>query len=216
VQVSSIMPQKRNPVALEHARALASRALAETSAVAHIVHNTPWGDIVDTEDDLQPLVLTGFRNAVRATGLVSAVCAHMEFDVERMRDRAGDGWVTVTELADALVRERGLPFTRAHAIVTGFVGRAVSRGPDASRVLNDVARELGEEAGFTEADLDRYLSPEHFVAVRRTHGGPAPEVVEAAIDEARSCLETDAAWAQTTRTALADADAARAHAVDVL
>src|SRR5690606_17957010 len=54
VQTSSIMPQKRNPVALEHARALASKALGQMLAIVQAVHNTPFGDIVDTEDDLQP------------------------------------------------------------------------------------------------------------------------------------------------------------------
>src|SRR4051812_175376 len=56
VQGSSIMPQKRNPVALEHTRAIASKAVGQASAVILSVHNTPFGDIVDTEDDLQPLV----------------------------------------------------------------------------------------------------------------------------------------------------------------
>ena len=59
VQPSSIMPQKRNPVSVEHARSLASRALGEALGVMVAVHNTPFGDIVDTEDDLQPLVFLG-------------------------------------------------------------------------------------------------------------------------------------------------------------
>src|SRR6185295_2700875 len=66
VQTSSIMPQKRNPVALEHARAIASKALGQTGAILLSVHNTPFGDIVDTEDDLQPLVFSMFRDATRA------------------------------------------------------------------------------------------------------------------------------------------------------
>ena len=41
VQCSSIMPQKRNPVALEHARAIASKALGQTQAIVTAVHNTP-------------------------------------------------------------------------------------------------------------------------------------------------------------------------------
>ena len=56
MQGSSIMPQKRNPVALEHARAIASKALGQATGIVLAVHNTPFGDIVDTEDDLQPLV----------------------------------------------------------------------------------------------------------------------------------------------------------------
>ena len=66
VQSSSIMPQKRNPVALEHARVLSSRALGEAQAVLTCAHNTPFGDINDSEDDLQPLVFTMFTDAVRA------------------------------------------------------------------------------------------------------------------------------------------------------
>jgi argininosuccinate lyase len=60
VQCSSIMPQKRNPVAFEHARAIGSKALGQSQAIVTSVHNTPFGDIVDTEDDLQPLVFSMF------------------------------------------------------------------------------------------------------------------------------------------------------------
>src|SRR4030095_10897395 len=52
VQCSSIMPQKRNPVALEHARAIGSKAVGQAAAIMLAAHNTPFGDIVDTEDDL--------------------------------------------------------------------------------------------------------------------------------------------------------------------
>jgi Argininosuccinate lyase len=68
VQGSSIMPQKRNPVALEHARAIGSKALGQAQAIVLTAHNTPFGDIVDTEDDLQPLVFAMFRDATRAVG----------------------------------------------------------------------------------------------------------------------------------------------------
>src|SRR5580704_16905009 len=69
VQSSSIMPQKRNPVALEHVRVLASRALGEAQAVLTCAHNTPFGDVNDSEDDLQPLVFTMFADAVRSLKL---------------------------------------------------------------------------------------------------------------------------------------------------
>ena len=75
VQCSSIMPQKRNPVALEHARAIASKALGQTQAIVTAVHNTPFGDIVDTEDDLQPLVFSTFGDASRGFGWWQRRCA---------------------------------------------------------------------------------------------------------------------------------------------
>src|SRR3954464_7340177 len=91
VQTSSIMPQKRNPVALEHARAISSKALGQASAITLAVHNTPFGDIVDTEDDPQPLVAAMFRDALRAVTLVAAAMASAEFDVARLRARAAEG-----------------------------------------------------------------------------------------------------------------------------
>ena len=121
VQSSSIMPQKRNPVAIEHARAIGSKALGQAQAVLTSVHNTPFGDIVDTEDDLQPLVFSMFRDATRAVKLVAAAMATAEFDAERLEARAADGWTTLTELADTLVRDHGLPFRTAHAITARLI-----------------------------------------------------------------------------------------------
>ncbi len=85
VQGSSIMPQKRNPVALEHARAIASKGLGQAQAIVLAVHNTPYGDIVDTEDDLQPLVFSMFRDSTRAMNLAAAAMATAEFDAARAR-----------------------------------------------------------------------------------------------------------------------------------
>src|SRR5204863_10099787 len=97
VQGSSIMPQKRNPVALEHARAIGSKAAGQAAGLMIAVHNTPFGDIVDTEDDLQPLVAQMFKDAARAVSLVAAAMADATFDVEKLAERAGRNWITITE-----------------------------------------------------------------------------------------------------------------------
>src|SRR5439155_2751354 len=91
VQTSSIMPQKRNPVAIEHARAIGSKALGQTQAIVTSIHNTPFGDIVDTEDDLQPLVFSMFRDATRAVKLVAAAIATAKFDSARLESKAAHG-----------------------------------------------------------------------------------------------------------------------------
>ena len=120
VQGSSIMPQKRNPVALEHARSIASKALGEAVAVVTVVHNTPFGDIVDTEDDLQPLIASMFRDATRAVALLAAVIRGADLDVERMKVRAEEGGTTLTEVADRLVRDQDMPFSKAHALAASM------------------------------------------------------------------------------------------------
>jgi argininosuccinate lyase len=196
VQCSSIMPQKRNPVALEHARAISSKGLAQASAILVCVHNTPFGDIVDTEDDLQPLVFSMFRDAIRAVRLVAAAMRDAQFDRAKLAERAGQGWITVTELADTLTRDRGVAFKTSHAIAARFVAACSLRpGELQSAILRDVSADvLGAPIEYTEEEVARILSPRHFVAVRTTHGGPAPSVTAKAIEVSRAVLAADQEW----------------------
>ena len=214
VQISSIMPQKRNPVALEHARAILSRALGQLQAIPLVVHNTPFGDIVDTEDDLQPLLARACRDAAHGIRLVAVALARARFDVDRMRARAEGAWVSMTELADTLVRDDGVPFAIAHRIAARLV--ADGQAPTGA-LVEAAARTLGY-AGIrmSDADLSRILSADHFVRVRRTTGGPAPDVTRAAIEASRTTLDADTQVVDRLRRALDDASRRRRAAVDAI
>jgi argininosuccinate lyase len=208
VQSSSIMPQKRNPVALEHARAIGSKALGQAQAIVTTVHNTPFGDIVDTEDDLQPLVFSMFRDATRTVKLVAAAMRTAEFDPMRLEARAAEGWTTLTELADTLVRDHGVPFKTAHAIAARLIA-ARQRDPKTplAALLADASADLlGAPLQYSDAALMRILSPRHFVDVRRTFGGPAPEETARASAVARARLDEDQAWWTSTTDALTAAE----------
>jgi argininosuccinate lyase len=208
VQCSSIMPQKRNPVALEHARAIGSKALGQALAVITAVHNTPFGDIVDTEDDLQPLVFSMFRDATRTVKLVAAAMTSAEFDAPRLEASAADGWTTLTELADTLVRDHGLPFRTAHAIASRLIS-ARSREPQRpiSELLADASGDLlGTPLRLSERELTRILSPRYFVEIRRTLGGPAPEETLRAATASAHVLASDRAWWDNATAALSNAE----------
>ena len=208
VQCSSIMPQKRNPVAIEHARAIGSKALGEAQAIVTAVHNTPFGDIVDTEDDLQPLVFAMFRDATRALRLVAAAMTTAEFDAARLGAHAAEGWTTLTELADTLVREHGLPFRTAHGIAARLM-RERDKDPSVSLswTLAKVSADfLGTPLTYDESTLADILSARHFVEVRRTYGGPAPEETARAIETSRGELDTDEQWQTDAMAALSEAE----------
>lgn len=217
VQGSSIMPQKRNPVALEHARALASKGFAQMHSIAMAVHNTPFGDIVDTEDDLQPLTASAFKDATRAVRLVAAAMRDADFDVALMRERATRHGVSITELADTLARDHGVPFKYGHAIAARIVAalQAPSTGAvPVSELLRAASRDiLGREIAIDEASLTKLLSPEHFVAVRKTLGGPAPDVTKAALAASRSLLAADRAASDALRAKIRASEARRAEAL---
>ena len=208
VQSSSIMPQKRNPVAIEHARGIGSKALGQAQAIFIAVHNTPFGDIVDTEDDLQPLVFAMFRDATRAVKLVAAAMATAEFDAERLEARAADGWTTLTELADTLVRDNGVAFKVAHQIAANLIA-ARRRNPAArlSTMVADASRELlGSPIEYSEEALTAILSAKRFVEVRATLGGPAPEQTAAALSASQRTLEEDNSWYSRATQALTAAE----------
>ncbi|MBM3819697.1 MAG: argininosuccinate lyase [Acidimicrobiia bacterium] len=208
VQSSSIMPQKRNPVALEHARAIGSKALGQATAILLSVHNTPFGDIVDTEDDLQPLVASMFRDTLRAVTLVDAAMRGAEFNVERLASRAEEGGTTLTELADHLVREHDLAFRTAHQIAARLQAGRRER-PDAplGEMLASVSRDvLGTPLACTDAQIAKIMSARHFVEVRRTPGGPAPEETARASAASREALARDRRWLADTGERLTAAD----------
>jgi argininosuccinate lyase len=218
VQVSSIMPQKRNPVALEHARSIGSKALGQAMAVMLSVHNTPFGDIVDTEDDLQPLVHQAFRDAIRAVSLVAASLKTATFDAAEMSRRAAEGFITVTELADTLTRERDLPFAQSHAIAAGLIeaSRAAPERPLRDHLAEVSARVTGTAIDLEASRLRDILCPAHFVRIRETLGGPAPTRTAEAVRAADMALARHASWVADVRARLADADRDRCAALEAL
>jgi argininosuccinate lyase len=205
VQASSIMPQKRNPVALEHTRILLSKAFGQAQAVLVCAHNTPLGDIVDSEDDLQPLVFSMCADTSRALRLFAGLMSRAEVDREEMRRRAGGSFLTVTELADTLVREEAVSFLAAHRLVAAAVG-ATGQEYSPERMAAEIERLAPETLGRklqkrSEVWL-RALDPEYFVRIRKVAGGPAPEAVEAQIATAKKEQAEAQEWLDAKRALL--------------
>lgn len=196
VQTSSIMPQKRNPVALEHVRALASKALGQATAVFISIHNTPFGDINDVEDDLQPLIATALRDARRAVSIFAAALSTATFNIETLRRRAAEDFITVTELADTIVRREGLPFRTAHHIVAESVRLALAGAEGITHEILQSAAErvIGRPLILSAEDVRLALDPVHFVSIRSILGGPAPEETRRALSIEREREQADEKW----------------------
>jgi argininosuccinate lyase len=197
VQISSIMPQKRNPVPLEHVRILSSKSMVQAQGILGSLHNTPFTDINDSEDDLQPMVYNAFEDAERALKLLAGVLEEIEFLTDHMAVCADANFLTVTELADTLVRETGMSFRTAHEIVSEAVKESEG-GYDAEKMAASVEYIMSahhHEFVMPELSLLRKsLEAAHFVAVRKVAGGPAPEALEPEIRKSMTLLTTDSAW----------------------
>ena len=216
VQGSSIMPQKRNPVALEHIRAIGSKALGQTLGVFTSIHNTPFGDINDVEDDLQPLIYSAIRDANRAVALFAGTLQSATFKLETLNKRAGENFITVTELADTIVRRENLSFRIAHKIVGNCVKTAISQNSEITHeILQTAAREvLGGEISLSAEDLQKTLSPENFVAIRTIYGGTAPEETRRALAVEREYESVDESWFTEKKTLLENASTNLTKIVD--
>ena len=216
VQASSIMPQKRNPVAIEHVRAIASKALGQVMGVMTSVHNTPFGDINDVEDDLQPLNFSAVRDAVRAVTLLSDALSAAEFNLELLRSRAEGNFITVTELADVIVRREGLPFSLAHSIVAHLVKQSTEEDRDISYEMlkKATSEQTNRDLNLSEAEFDDALSAVNFVNVRAIYGGPAPAETRAALEEQRQIEQGHQLWLRNTRSALKQSSDSLTCAID--
>jgi len=206
VQISSIMPQKRNPVPFEHVRVLASKAMAQAQGIFTCLHNTPFGDINDAEDDLQPLVFGAAGDANRALALFAGVMGGCEVNTRRMEERARTDFLTVTEVADTLVRREGVSFREAHHLVSAAVKLLDGKYSDAAmaQAVESLApSHFGRTLGISRTDLLQALDARHFVDVRRIPGGTAPEVMQSALTQGAEQVAETRFWIEKKTAELA-------------
>jgi argininosuccinate lyase len=215
------MPQKRNPVAVEHLRLLCSLAAGRAASTLGVLHNTPFTDVNDAEGEVQVAGYAAFDAGSRALRLLAGFIRATRVDEARVRRHIDESCITATELADSLVRAEGLSFRQAHEIVSRMVRGMLERGERFPTVpyaafAEAFAAVAGRAPGIGEADVRRYTTPEHFVAVRTLPGGPAPGPLSASLARYRSELEVARTWLDDYRARLEDVDRRLAERARVL
>lgn len=186
VQISSIMPQKRNPVPIEHLRLLASQTFGRARAMLDVMHNTPFTDMNDSEGETQAMGYQAFDSAFRVLGLLAALMGQIRIDPARVANNIRRSCITITELADSLVRREGLSFRQGHEIAAAVAKAVVAMDGDLpvdgfAPFLAAFEKATGRRTMIDAALFAQLVSPEHFVAVRDRFGGPAPAPLDAAI-----------------------------------
>ena len=162
--------------------------------------------INDAEDDLQPLVFSATGDAIRAIGLFAGVMGGCEVMTARMAERAAADFLTVTELADTLVRCEGVSFRESHHLVSAGVKEL--KGKYSAPAMVDAVEalapsHLGRELRTAREELLEALDPRHFVDIRSVPGGPAPEALRPALQQAEAHLAETRVWIEAKSTVLA-------------
>ena len=184
VQISSIMPQKRNPVPIEHMRHLSSVTVGRCDTIVDTMHNTPFTDMNDSEGEVQAAGYAAFDSGGRVLELLSAFMASVSINEERVARNADAACITITELADSLVRQEGLSFRQAHEVAASTANAVIAEGLPLrsahASFCHAFSKETGRPSNLSEAAFQQAVSMRNFVDQRDRFGGPAP----AAMDEA--------------------------------
>ncbi|WP_112322142.1 argininosuccinate lyase [Oceanibium sediminis] len=215
VQISSIMPQKRNPVPIEHMRHLASVTAGRCDMVVNTMHNTPFTDMNDSEGEVQQAGYAAFDSGARVLLLLKAFLPACTINAGNVRRNADAACITITELADTLVRGEGLTFRQAHEIASKTAraviadNHALGDGFDAFAAA--FKAETGRATTLTDQTFRQACSMENFIAQRNRTGGPAPEALSRALDQSQADAG-NLASAQASRRARHDRAAAELDA----
>lgn len=184
VQISSIMPQKRNPVPIEHMRHLSSVTCGRCDMVVNTMHNTPFTDMNDSEGEVQQAGYAAFESGGRVLQLLTAFLPACTIHADNVRRNSDAASITITELADTLVREEGLTFRQSHE-VAAQVARSLDGAPLSTgfQTFADAFQTaIGRAPKMDVHAFQTATSPEVFVARRDRIGGPAPAALSAALD----------------------------------
>lgn len=179
---SSMMPQKRNPDALEIARGSAARMLGDLTSLLAALKGVPSGYNKDLQDDKRALF-----DAVDTTLLVlpavTGALDEITFNAGRMHAALSSSMMA-TDLADYLV-DKGITFREAHGVVGSLVRASETSGTELN--LMPFKTFAGAHTAFGH-DVFDWLSAAGSVERRDVAGGTGPNAVQAQIEAARAAI----------------------------
>ncbi len=181
---SSIMPQKRNPDAAELVRGHAGRIAGAMTSLVVTMKGLPLAYSKDMQDDKAP-VFEAHDLLLLSLRALAGMVETSRFDSDRLREAAGAGYSTATDLADWLVQHTDVPFREAHHITGAAVKLAEQRGVALDALPLE---ELQRVDPRIDQRVFEVLGVEASVRSRTSYGGTAPNNVREQVAAARAAL----------------------------
>lgn len=180
---SSLMPQKKNPDALELIRGKCGRVFGSLQGMLVTMKGLPLAYNKDMQEDKEG-VLDAVTNWHICLCIAVEVIDSIKLDAERCAKAAREGYANATELADYLV-DKGIPFRTAHDIS----GQVVLAALEQKKAIEDLdLAELQKYSELIEDDVYPILQLEYLVDKRNIVGGTGMAPVSAALDAELSAL----------------------------
>lgn len=182
---SSLMPQKKNPDALELIRGKCGRVVGALTGMLVTTKALPLAYDKDLQEDKERL-FDAIDTWSDSLYMASLVFEGIKLNEKNAKDAAKGGYSNATELADYLV-SKGIPFREAHSIVGRVVLYAISK----EKALEDLSvAEFKEYSQVIEDDVYPILQLESILAKRNIKGGVAPAQTAIEIEKLKKILAT--------------------------
>ncbi|MDJ0472849.1 argininosuccinate lyase [Pantoea eucalypti] len=180
---SSLMPQKKNPDALELIRGKCGRVQGALTGMMMTLKGLPLAYNKDMQEDKEGLfdALDTWLDCLHMSVLV---LDGLQVKRPRCQEAAEQGYANSTELADYLVA-KGVPFREAHHIVGEVVVAAIGQGV-ALEALS--LAQLQQFSAVIGEDVYPILALQSCLDKRNAQGGVSPQQVARAIGDAKQRL----------------------------
>jgi len=182
---SSIMPQKKNPDALELIRGKTGRVYANLIGLLTVLKGLPLSYNKDLQEDKE-FLFDSIETVEMSLVIINEILKTLKVSKENMAISCKSGFINATDLADYLVT-KGVAFRDAHFIVGNIVKYCI----ESSKTLEDLS--LEEYKRFCEKireDVYQYIKIETCVNRRKSYGGTSLESVKRQIDNLKKFLKS--------------------------
>lgn len=206
---SSIMPQKRNPAALEQLRAQSSILLSEMQTMTFVAHNNRPGMFDYRMYDPVPA-----GRALQVFELFKQVVDALVVNKARALEEVQADYSTTTEIADALLQRAAVPFRTGHHFASKLTDYGRGQGLKLQEIpYAEVARIYAEQAKaklpLSEQEFREVISAEYMVFGRTGAGGPQTTEVRRMLSATGEAIQTDNTRLKKQSGQLASGDTVR-------
>jgi argininosuccinate lyase len=180
---SSIMPQKKNPDVAELMRGKTGRVFGNLMALLTLMKGLPLAYNRDMQEDKLP-VFDSAETLKACLSVLQEMMQEITFSTGRLRETAGEGYSTATDIAEYLVR-KGVPFREAHEITGRIVLSCISRNLPLTGLSLQELRSFSPNIG---QDILSVLEPAASVKMRSSFGGTSGAEVKRQVRQFKKML----------------------------
>ena len=166
---SSIMPQKKNPDALEYLRGKSGLVYGNLFSMLTILKGLPLSYFKDLQDDKEIVFKTN-DILINSLKILNEVLTNFQPDHKKMLKLAKSGFITATDLADYLVKNHSMSFRDAYKKTAIIVNYAEKNKKD----LDDLTlQELKKFESALTSEVLKVFNLNNSINSKKSYGGTA-------------------------------------------